>query len=216
MPSLTDLEYTVLGNVWKKGECSGYEVLREFAQSTSAYYRSREGAIYPLLARLERRRLLRARADKQGKRRRRLYSISPAGLAALKAWLAGPIPAADATVPPDLVRTRVYFLGAIAPAKRRTMVRDAARRIRKQLSENQKKQTQFESEGNVFAALAVDGIILAMQARLDWLRRIESSPRLAVTTSGAKTSIRKPTGTKERRTPRRTTGNLRRPRPHRR
>ncbi|MBL8874918.1 MAG: helix-turn-helix transcriptional regulator [Phycisphaerae bacterium] len=176
---LTDLEHTVLGNVWKKGECSGYEILQEFTQSTAAYYRSREGAIYPLLARLVRRRLLRARADKQGKRPRRLYSISPTGLLALKAWLAGPIPEADATVPPDLVRTRIYFLGAIEPAQRRSMLRDAAKRIRGQLAANRKKLKHFESTGNVFAALAVEGIVLIMQARLSWIQRVDRSPELA-------------------------------------
>lgn len=175
---LTDLEHTVLGNVWKKGECSGYEILQEFTHSTAAYYRSREGAIYPLLARLVRRRLLRARADRQGKRPRRLYSISPTGLLALKAWLAGPIPEADATVPPDLVRTRAYFLGAIEPAQRRSMLRDAAQQIRKQLAANIKKRSQFESEGNTFAALALDGIVLSMQARLEWIRRLDAAPAL--------------------------------------
>jgi DNA-binding PadR family transcriptional regulator len=199
---LTDLEHTVLGNVWKKGECSGYEILQEFTHSTSAYYRSREGAIYPLLARLVRRRLLCARADKQGKRLRRLYSISPSGLAALKAWLAGPIPEADATVPPDLVRTRIYFLGAIEPAKRRSMLRDAAKRIREQLAANRKKLKHFKSTGNVFAALAVEGIILVMQARLDWLRRIESSPSLAA--ASGQVSV---TDTKASRTLQQTTEN---------
>lgn len=203
---LTDLEHTVLGNVWKKGECSGYEILQEFTHSTAAYYRSREGAIYPLLARLVRRRLLRARADKRGKRPRRLYSISPTGLAALKAWLAGPIPEADATVPPDLVRTRVYFLGAIAPAERRSMLRDAAKRVRGQLAANRKKLKRFKSTGNVFAALAVEGIILVMQARLDWLRRIESSPSLAAASGQATV-----TDTKARRTPKQTTENPHRP-----
>lgn len=195
---LTDLEHTVLGNVWKKGECSGYEILQEFTHSTAAYYRSREGAIYPLLARLVRRRLLRARADKRGKRPRRLYSISPTGLTELKAWLAGPIPEADATVPPDLVRTRVYFLGAIEPAKRRSMLRDAAQRIREQLAANNQKLRHFETTGNIFAALAIEGVILAMQARLKWILHMERSsaigaviPKESGTTTGASAKYRR-------------------------
>lgn len=198
---LTDLEHTVLGNVWKKGECSGYEILQEFTHSTAAYYRSREGAIYPLLARLERRRLLRGRADMRGKQARRLFTISPSGVAALRAWLAGPIPAGDATVPADLIRTRIYFLGAIPPGQRRRMVREAAEQVGAQLETNRRKQREFKATGNPFAVLALDGILHAMRARLAWLHRLEKSPLLRAPVTDRST----------RRTPKQTTESRRRP-----
>lgn len=168
---LTDLEYTVLGNVWKKGECSGYEVLREFKHSTAAYYKSREGAIYPLLARLERRGLIRGRRDRRGRQARRLYTITQEGLRQLRAWLRGPIPDADATVPPDLIRTRIYFLGAVTPGERRAMLRTAAKKVEHELAANRAKLKQSRDEGNLFGELALEGIILVMRARLKWLRK---------------------------------------------
>ena len=168
---LTDLEYTVLGNVWKKGECSGYEVLREFKHSTAAYYKSREGAIYPLLARLERRGLIRGRRDRRGRQARRLYTITQEGLRQLRAWLRGPIPDADATVPPDLIRTRIYFLGAVTPGERRAMLRTAAKKVEHERAANRAKLKQSRDEGNLFGELALEGIILVMRARLKWLRK---------------------------------------------
>lgn len=48
-------------------------------------YRISAGTMYPLLHGLERKGYLRARADDNGERRRRLYSITPAGRRALAA-----------------------------------------------------------------------------------------------------------------------------------
>lgn len=197
---LTDLENTVLGNVWKKGECSGYEVLREFKHSTAAYYKSREGAIYPLLSRLERHGFIRGRNDRRGLQARRLYKITAKGLRALRTWLRGPIPDADATVPPDLIRTRIYFLGAVTLGERRAMLRSAAMQVEHELAANRAKLKQSRDEGNLFGELALEGIMLAMRARLKWLHKIAGAVR-------DKPSLR---------TPRRKSENPRRPQRRRR
>lgn len=194
---LTDLEYMVLGIVWKRHAATGYEVVREFAHSAASYYRSREGAIYPLLARLVKRRYLLARAERRGKRPATRYAIAPAGLRALRDWLRGPVPREDATVPPDLIRVRVYFLGAVAPVHRRAMLRDARRQVAAELEMLRERLVASHDEGNHFAVLALEGIVNTMQAREHWLGEIERSAASA-------------TGKPARRTPRQRARNRRR------
>ena len=172
MAKHTDLEHMVLGIVWKRRQCTGYEVVREFAQSAAAHYRSREGAIYPLLARLVARRLLRCRELPRGSGKARAYKVSPAGLRVLRAWLRGPIPQQDATVPPDLVRVRIYFLGAIGPAEQRKMLRDAAEKVRFEIASIQQRLAQSRAEGNDYAAMALSGIVRVMRARQRWISSV--------------------------------------------
>lgn len=172
MRPLTDLELTVLGNVWKKGNCTAYQVMREFATSVSAYYRSREGAIYPLMSRLEKGGYLRSKRDSVGRRPRRRYSIAPKGLTALQRWLSPPVADVDAMISPDLIRTRVYFLEAVPPAKRRKLIDHVERRLRRELKRNQESLARYRAEDSRFSALAMEGAIAVMQARLDWIGKL--------------------------------------------
>ena len=97
--------YTVLGIVHKKGPCSGYSVLQEFAGAKSDYYRSGAGSIYPLLKRLIKVGLLESGADKR-------LSITPEGVAALREWFFPD----EASCSLDSIRSRLYFLAVLGLA----------------------------------------------------------------------------------------------------
>jgi len=84
---LTTLEYALLG-LLSFVPSSGYDVHRLFTTTPLGHFSSSPGAIYPALRRLERRGLLRAALDRSRETRpRRVYSIAPAGEAALEMWV---------------------------------------------------------------------------------------------------------------------------------
>lgn len=108
----------MLGLIWQTGPASAYDIRRRMAQSPSTQWSASAGAIYPLVHRLHRRRLLSARAQATGKRARRVYAITPAGLRVLRAWIGPPLSADAISVAYDPLRSRARFLAALTPARR--------------------------------------------------------------------------------------------------
>jgi DNA-binding PadR family transcriptional regulator len=89
------LGYALLGLIQQKPS-SGYDLRKIFAETAMGNYSSSPGAIYPALERLETAGLIQGTVEETGgMRRRRLYRLSPKGLAALKGWLAHPIKPGD-------------------------------------------------------------------------------------------------------------------------
>ncbi|MCC6677948.1 MAG: PadR family transcriptional regulator [Phycisphaerales bacterium] len=114
----SELECFVLGLVWQTGPASAYDIRRRMAESPSTQWSASAGAIYPLVQRLHRRRLLSAQARATGKRPRRVYAITPAGLAVLRAWIGPPLSPEAISVAYDPLRSRARFLAALPPARR--------------------------------------------------------------------------------------------------
>jgi PadR family transcriptional regulator, regulatory protein AphA len=68
---------------------TGYDVKRVTDYSTRFFWRASYGQIYPELGSLERAGLVVSRDEPYGRRRRRVYDITPAGERALAEWLLG-------------------------------------------------------------------------------------------------------------------------------
>ena len=85
--------YVVLGMV-SLGARSGYEIKRDVERSIRFFWTISQAQIYPSLERLEREGLISGREIPTGRRRRRVFEITEAGRAQLRAWLADtePIP----------------------------------------------------------------------------------------------------------------------------
>ena len=69
--SLSELEAFVLGLIWQFGPISPYAIRRHMHQSPSTQWSASAGAIYPLVAKLEKSKLVAAgpvKADPRGKR----------------------------------------------------------------------------------------------------------------------------------------------------
>jgi DNA-binding PadR family transcriptional regulator len=76
-----------------RGELSGIDIIRRIRESTEDGIEIAEGTIYPLLYRLEAQRRIRGRwREEPGRRRQRVYAITPSGTSLLaeqrESWLA--------------------------------------------------------------------------------------------------------------------------------
>ena len=88
MSSLTATARVILGLLGFAPR-TGYDVKRVTDFSTRFFWRASYGQIYPELRRLEAAGLVSARDEPYGRRRRRVFALTPEGEAALKAWLRG-------------------------------------------------------------------------------------------------------------------------------
>ena len=162
---LSTLEFTVLGIVNKKGPCTGYSVLQEFAASKSSYYRSGAGSIYPLLKRLVKAGLLEAGGDKR-------LSITPAGVASLKEWFSPE----DASCSFDAIRSRLYFLAALSPGERLEWVEGQLQSLRRLLDSLEAEVDEYKRY-DFFSGLAMQGTVVETEARIKWLEGVEEELR---------------------------------------
>src|SRR5215470_17811250 len=76
--ALTELEGCVLGMIALRGPCTPYAVRREFQESPSQYWSASAGAVYPLVVRMLRRRLVHAQRKPEEGRGAILYSLTAA------------------------------------------------------------------------------------------------------------------------------------------
>ena len=89
---LSKTAYVVLGML-RLGKRTGYEIKSFMDSSTRFFWVASYGQIYPELKRLEELGLVEGEAEAQGGRQRRAYSLTPAGEAELRSWIAsgGPL-----------------------------------------------------------------------------------------------------------------------------
>ena len=168
----SELEQLVLGIIWKKGPCTSHAVRTEFAASRNLRFSGSAGAIYPLVARLEERGLIRAEEDRVGKQSRRLLEVTPEGLRALRQWLRPPFGEHDFAVQYDPIRTRTYFLGALTDRQRRQFVDEAEAGYRAQVRDLEATRERYRETGWHWSALATDGVIEHCRGQLRWLRAV--------------------------------------------
>jgi PadR family transcriptional regulator PadR len=73
----------LLLSILRAGPAHGYEVVSELRRRSGGEFDLPEGTIYPALHRLERQHLLASEWDMHAGRRRRMYRLTEAGVAAL-------------------------------------------------------------------------------------------------------------------------------------
>lgn len=127
---LSELEGTVLGELAKRGECTAYALRRCFASSPSSHWSGSAGAVYPVVERLAAERFVAARDATNGRRAARTFRITPAGRKRLEAWLLQPFARDLVSLPPDPIRTRVHFLGALSAEDRNRFLHAAIEHLR--------------------------------------------------------------------------------------
>jgi PadR family transcriptional regulator, regulatory protein PadR len=74
----------LLLSVLARGAAHGYAIMEQLKQKSRGGFDLPEGTVYPALYRLERKGLLKSRAEKVSGRTRRIYSLTPAGREALR------------------------------------------------------------------------------------------------------------------------------------
>ena len=170
----SELEGCVLGDLWKHGACTAYSIRKALLDSPSLHWSGSAGAVYPLLARFEDRGFVRSKKAMQGDRAGWLYSITPAGQGRLLAWLGPPIAPDVVSITPDPLRTRVYFLDALAPRRRKAFFMQARAALEEHLAVLAAQDTR-----ETLDRLALRGAIALTRARIAWLEDVRRalSPR---------------------------------------
>lgn len=172
--ALTELEGTVLGVIRAREPCTPYQIRREFTDSPSPYWSGSAGAIYPLMARLEKAGLLRSRAAATGSRRSRRYRLTATGRAALVRWIGPPVPREVVGVPPDPLRSRVPFLSALPAAARRQFLEEVERGIEEMLRQSEQDLAEGCHRDADFAPMARAAIAM-QRARLAWVKDLRAA-----------------------------------------
>jgi DNA-binding PadR family transcriptional regulator len=170
----SELEGCVLALLWAKGPSTPYAIRQVFLDSPNPQWSGSSGSIYPLLDRLQREKLVRSKVHATGKRPGRLFSLTAAGSAAFRAWLGPPVEEWVAGVPPDPLRTRVHFLGALSTRRRATFLREARQSADEHLRLIEEDCRRRAREGS-YEYLMARGAVMMMQARCAWLREVAES-----------------------------------------
>src|SRR3954468_20190910 len=105
---LTPASYIVLGFVEAAGESTPYELKGMVARSLGNFWSIQHAQLYTEPERLAAAGLLTEKREEGGRRRKR-YALTPAGRAALRAWLAAPTDAMTELRDPGLLQ---LFFGA--------------------------------------------------------------------------------------------------------
>jgi len=171
---LSELEGATLGIVWDIQPCTAYAIRRVFLTSPSPSWSGSAGAIYPLVERLSKRGLVVSEAFRTGRRPGRQYTITPAGLETLRAWIGPPIQPWVSGVPVDSLRTRVRFLAALPPGKRDRFLADALAGIDIAIRAVDRDARLRLAEKNVMGHAVGRGALLTLRARRAWLREVRA------------------------------------------
>jgi DNA-binding PadR family transcriptional regulator len=169
MAALSELEAVVLGLVWQDGPCTPYAIRQVFLRTPSPQWSGSAGAIYPAVRRLERRGLIRSDTQWQGRRRSRVYRPTPRGVAALRRWLKSSQADGVVGVPPDPMRTRYRFLGALTPRERKAIVGGWRTNLDRHMRAVERDLAARKKGGNPFSFMLATGALLHLRSRRTWL-----------------------------------------------
>jgi DNA-binding PadR family transcriptional regulator len=171
---MTELDFTILAIIARDGPLSAYDVRKVFARSLTSTWSSSTGSIYPSIRRLEDARHV-ASSSPKGARARKTIRVTPAGRAALDHWLVAITPEMAGPTP-NPVRTRMYFLGILDPAKRVAIIRKAVESTRSAVAEAERRRAARAGaeRDDVVQHLASEGVLFEIRARLEWLEWLEA------------------------------------------
>jgi DNA-binding PadR family transcriptional regulator len=168
----TELESAVLGTIWELGSCTTHAVRVSFLNSASSFWSGSAGSIYPLVKRLETRGLIKGQKRAWGSGSKKVFTITDTGLTALKSWLAAPLPDWVTANHYDAIRTRVFFLGALPPAKRKAFLADAEQKTRLHLAELRIECAALIKADHRFAYFGIRGMVHLLESRLKWFAEL--------------------------------------------
>lgn len=159
---LTELEGAIFGVLARAPSATAYRIRRVFQESRSAEWSGSAGAVYPAIRRLVVERLIKERAEADG-RGTCTYALTKAGRAAYEHWLCD---VAQAVGPGfDPFRTRAPLWIGLPPATQRKI----ARELKTALEEQRHILTSTIRELDESDAVAARLHIALLDLRLKWL-----------------------------------------------
>ena len=165
---LTELDFCILGIVWRAQPMTAYAVRCHLARSPTPTWSSSTGSVYPAIGRLRAAGLLVSRAP-SGPRKSEFLGVSTAGMAALEHWLV--LVSDDIGRPTaDLIRTRVHFLAALSKDRQRDTLKqyqDITRAVAEELE--RKADSDAATKFELSEKLGTLGALAEVRARMTWL-----------------------------------------------
>jgi PadR family transcriptional regulator, phenolic acid-responsive transcriptional regulator len=166
------LGYALLGLVSQQ-PLSGYDVKKMFASTPMAGFSDSPGAIYPALGRLEKAGLVRSEVKQMaGLRQRRVFRITPKGLASLKAWMVKPISEEDVVRRVAELMLRFAFMDLTLGAERSVeFLREFAERLEAHIPSLHEYLEANAGAMPVSGRLALELGVEEYEARLEWAKK---------------------------------------------
>ena len=118
------MEYLILG-LLLLAPMTGYELQRFIKQNLALICSSSAGSVQTALTKLEKEGRIAAAETVEGRRRKKTFSITPAGRQAFEAWVARPMQAGKVK---NMELARLFFLGLAQPAQRAAAIREQFRK----------------------------------------------------------------------------------------
>jgi len=164
------LGYALLGLIQQQ-PVSGYSLRKIFTATPMGSFSDSPGAIYPALARLEADGLIQGVVEEgAGLRRRKIYRLKPAGLAALKRWYARPVTREDVVRGMGELMLRFAFLGETADQDTiRRFLTSLRGQLKAYLPEVEAFAGMHEDKMSVSGKLALDHGVRGYRASLEWV-----------------------------------------------
>jgi len=151
---------------------SGYDLRKVFTTTAMGSFSDSPGAIYPALARLEASGLAAGTVEKSaGLRKRRVFQVTPQGMAALEAWLIRPVTRDDIIRRIGELMLRFAFMDRIVGEERTIQfLGELAAEIDAYLPSLQQYLDSHASEMPLSSRLALECGIQEYAMRLHWAR----------------------------------------------
>jgi len=185
---MTTLGYALLG-ILARGPLSGYDLARNLQMPIGYFWQANHSHIYPELARLEAKGLVRHEVVPQEHRpNKKLYTITDTGREALQQWIVTP---AEIAAPRDELLLKVYSLWLIDRKQATVLIREQEQRFAEQHAQFEAIQAAlaakfgaalYDPGSPAFCAYATSQCgLLHMRSQIDWCRwllgQLEQPPR---------------------------------------
>ena len=169
MNEISQLGFALLGLIHQQ-PMSGYDLRKVFTATAMGSYSDSPGAIYPALKRLEAAGLVRGSVEKSASlRKRRVFVITPDGLAAFKAWLKSPVSRNAVVRNVDELLLRFAFMdGALGPSHSLRFLEQFAEHVANYILELRQFLAVQRKEMPTSARLALECGIQRYGSLLDW------------------------------------------------
>jgi DNA-binding PadR family transcriptional regulator len=173
--TLTPTSYLVLGLVGRLGPCTSYEMKRAVAGSIGYFWSFPHSQLYAEPARLATAGLLAEEQEETG-RRRRTYRLTPAGRAALRAWLADPVD--ELTEIRDLGLLKVFFGGQTDPRHVRELAVAKVRAHEERLAEYEAIDAAIDGQADPYEVSTLAMGLRFERAALGFWRELAAEGRV--------------------------------------
>jgi DNA-binding PadR family transcriptional regulator len=157
---LSTTSYVVLGMIALRGPSTSYDLKRAMSHSVGYFWRFPHAQLYSEPQRLAEAGLLQVQAEDQG-RRRKTFSITAAGRAALRAWLAEPTN--EHFEMRDVAELKLFFSEAGDPGNVRNLAREQIRQHQQRIAAYEEMQCRFGDQPGVASRMVTLQLGLEME-----------------------------------------------------